>query len=415
MDRLLLILPSATYRASDFLSAARELDVAVTVASERRAAMSAVMGERALTLRLSDPALAAEQIAERARETPFVAVVGVDDQGVMAAALGAERLGLAHNPPAAVARTRDKAAMRRAFAQAGVPQPRFALLPCGADVAAVAREVGFPCVIKPLGLSGSRGVIRADDAEQARATAERVRGILAAAEVPADAPLLVESYLPGAEVAIEGLLRGGRLEVLAVFDKPDPLEGPYFEETLYVTPSRLPPGVLTEVEALTGRAADALGLREGPVHAELRVDGDHVSVLELAARSIGGLCSRALRFGAGVSLEQVILRHALGLGLEEVARESTASGVMMIPIPGAGVLEAVEGQEEARAVEGIGGLEITIACGRPVVPLPDGDRYLGFLFARGSSANAVERSLRAAHACLRIRIEPHASEPVGAR
>ncbi len=417
MDRLLLILPSATYRASDFLSAARELGVAVTVASERRAAMSAVMGERALTLRLSDPALAAEQIAERARETPFVAVVGVDDQGVMAAALGAERLGLPNNPPAAVARTRDKAAMRRAFAQAGVSQPRFAVLPCGADVAAVAREVGFPCVIKPLGLSGSRGVIRANDAEQARATAERVRGILAAAEVPADAPLLVESYLPGAEVAIEGLLRGGRLEVLAVFDKPDPLEGPYFEETLYVTPSRLPPGVLTEVKALTGRAADALGLREGPVHAELRVDGDHVSVLELAARSIGGLCSRALRFGAGVSLEQVILRHALGLGLEDVARESTASGVMMIPIPGAGVLEAVEGQQQARAVDGIDGLEITIARGRPVVPLPDGDRYLGFLFARGASADAVERSLRAAHACLRIRIDPHehAHEPVGAR
>jgi len=417
VDRLLLILPSATYRASDFLSAARELGVAVTVASERRAAMAAVMGDRALTLRLSDPAYAAEQIAERARETPFVAVVGVDDQGVMAAALGAERLGLPNNPPAAVARTRDKAAMRRAFAQAGVPQPRFALLPCGADVAAVAREVGFPCVIKPLGLSGSRGVIRADDAEQARATAERVRGILAAADEPADALLLVESYLhlPGVEVAIEGLLRGGRLEVLAVFDKPDPLEGPYFEETLYVTPSRLPPGVLTEVKALTGRAADALGLREGPVHAELRVDGDHVSVLELAARSIGGLCSRALRFGAGVSLEQVILRHAVGLGLEDVARESTASGVMMIPIPGAGVLEAVEGQEEAWAVEGIGGLEITIARGRPVVPLPDGERYLGFLFARGSSADAVERALRGAHACLRIRIEPHAPEPVGAR
>lgn len=415
MDRLLLILPSATYRASDFLLAARELGVAVTVASERRAAMAAVMGERALTLRLSDPAVAAEQIAERARETPFGAVVGVDDQGVMAAALGAERLGLPNNPPAAVARTRDKAAMRRAFAQAGVPQPRFALLPCGADVAAVAREVGFPCVIKPLGLSGSRGVIRANDAEQAGATAERVRGILAAADEPADAPLLVESYLPGAEVAIEGLLRGGRLEVLAVFDKPDPLEGPYFEETLYVTPSRLPPGVLTEVKDLTGRAADALGLREGPVHAELRVDGDHVSVLELAARSIGGLCSRALRFGAGVSLEQVILRHALGLGLEDVARESTASGVMMIPIPGAGVLEAVEGQQEARAVEGIGGLEITIARGRPVVPLPEGDRYLGFLFARGSSADAVERSLRAAHACLRIRIDPPARESLPAQ
>ena len=415
MDRVLLILPSATYRAPDFLAAARELGLTVTVASERRAAMSAAMGERALTLRLSDPAVAAEQIAERARETPFAAVVGVDDQGVMAAALGAERLGLSHNPPEAVARTRDKAAMRRALAEAGVPQPRFAVLPYGADVAAVAREVGLPCVIKPLGLSGSRGVIRADDAEQACSTVERVRGILAAAHQSPEAPLLLESYLPGTEVALEGLLRGGRLELLAVFDKPDPLEGPYFEETLYLTPSRLPADVVAEVEAVTARAVQALGLREGPVHAELRVDGERVSVLELAARSIGGLCSRALQFGAGVSLEQVILRHALGLRLEHLARESTASGVMMIPIPGAGVLREVEGQQEARAVEGIGGLEITIGRARPVVPLPEGDRYLGFMFARSASADAVERSLRAAHACLRIRIEPHAPKPVGAR
>jgi biotin carboxylase len=415
VERLLLILPSATYRAPDFLAAARELGVAVTVASERRAAMSAVMGERALTLRLSEPALAAEQIAERARQTPFAAIVGVDDQGVMAAALGAERLGLPHNAPDAVARTRDKAAMRRALAQAGVPQPRFAQLPPGADVAAAVSEVGLPCVVKPVGLSGSRGVIRANDGEQVRLTVERVRGILASAQEPPEAPLLVESYLPGAEVALEGLLRGGGLEVLAVFDKPDPLEGPYFEETLYVTPSRLPMAVLAEVEAVTARAARALGLREGPIHAELRVDGERVSVLELAARSIGGLCSRALRFGAGVSLEQVILRHALGLGLEDLAREATASGVMMIPIPGAGVLRAVEGQQQARAVEGIGGLEITIARGRPVVPLPEGDRYLGFMFARGASPDAVERSLRVAQGLLRIFIEPHAPEPVHAR
>ena len=415
MDRVLLILPSATYRAPDFLAAARELGVTVTVASERRAAMSAAMGERALTLRLSDPGVAAEQIAERARETPFAAVVGVDDQGVMAAALGAERLGLSHNPPEAVARTRDKAAMRRALAEAGVPQPRFAVLSSGADVAAVAREVGLPCVIKPLALSGSRGVIRANDPEQACSTVERVRGILAAAHQSPQAPLLLESYQPGTEVALEGLLRGGRLEVLAVFDKPDPLEGPYFEETLYVTPSRLSADVLAEVEAVTARAVQALGLREGPVHAELRVDGERVCVLELAARSIGGLCSRALRFGAGVSLEQVILRHALGLRFDDLALASTASGVMMIPIPGAGVLQAVEGQQQARAVEGIDGLEITIGRGRPVVPLPEGDRYLGFMFARAASADAVERCLRAAHARLRIRIEPPVPEPVGAR
>ena len=315
------------------MAAARELGVAVTVASDRRAAMSAAMGENALTLRLSDPREAAAAIVARARRTPFAAIVGVDDQGVMSAALAAERLGLAHNPPAAVARTRDKAAMRRALADAHVSQPRFVLLPADADVAAAVGETGLPCVVKPLSLSGSRGVIRADDRESARAAVDRVRAILAAAGEPADAPLLLESYLPGAEVAVEGLLRSGRLEVLAVFDKPEPLEGPYFEETLYVTPSRLPAAVLAEVTRISAQAARALGLREGPVHAELRVHEQNVRVLELAARSIGGLCSRALRFGVGVSLEQLILRHALGLDVDDLGRESLAAGVMMIPIP----------------------------------------------------------------------------------
>ena len=388
------------------MAAARELGAAVTVASERRAAMSTAMGERALTLRLSDPQDAAETIVARARDTPFAAILGVDDQGVMTAALAAERLGLAHNPPAAVACTRDKAAMRRALAEAHVPQPCFALLTAGADVPTAARKIGLPCVVKPLSLSGSRGVIRAEDPDRARAAAERVRGILAATGEPADVPLLLESYVPGAEVAVEGLLCSGRLEVLAIFDKPDPLEGPYFEETLYVTPSRLPAAVLAEVERITAQAVRALGLREGPVHAELRVPDQGVRVLELAARSIGGLCSRALRFGAGVSLEQLILRHALGLGADDLARESVAAGVMMIPIPRAGTLVEVGGQAQARAVEGIDGLQITIPRGRPVVPLPEGDRYLGFLFARGLTAAAVERSLREAHARLRVRIEP---------
>src|SRR5437763_10228707 len=205
VDRLLLILPSATYRAPDFMAAARELGVAVTVASERRAAMSAAMGERALTLRLSDPHDAAETIVARARDTPFAAILGVDDQGVMTAALAAERLGLPHNPPAAVAYTRDKAAMRRALAETHVPQPRFALLAAGADVPTAARRIGLPCVVKPLSLSGSRGVIRADDPDRARAAAERVRDSLAAAGEPADVPPRLESYLPGAEAAGEGL------------------------------------------------------------------------------------------------------------------------------------------------------------------------------------------------------------------
>ena len=388
------------------MAAARELGVAVTVASERRAAMSEAMGERAFTLRLSDPSDAADAIVARARDTPFAAIVGVDDQGVMAAALASERLGLAHNPPAAVAHTRDKAAMRRVLEVANVPQPRFALLAAIDALPAAVRETGLPCVVKPLSLSGSRGVIRANDFDQARAAVSRVREILAAAGHDDGAPLLLESYLPGAEVAVEGLLRRGQLEILAIFDKPDPLEGPYFEETLYVTPSRLGATVLAEVERVTACAALALGLREGPLHAELRVHEGTASVLELAARSIGGLCSRALRFGAGVSLEQLILRHALGLTLEELPREPGAAGVMMIPIPRGGTLVQVDGQEQARVVPGVGGVEITIARGRPVVPLPEGDRYLGFLFAHGLTPAAVERSLRDAHRCLDIRIEP---------
>jgi biotin carboxylase len=413
--RLLLILPSATYRAPDFMAAARELGVAVTVASDRAAAMSAAMGERTLTLLSSDPGAAAEAIIARAGDTPFAAIVGVDDQGLMAAAIAAERLGLAHNPPLAVARTRDKAAMRRALAEANVPQPRFVTLPAGDDVARAARETGLPCVIKPLSFSGSRGVIRADDRSQAEAAAERVRAIMASAGEPADAPLLIESYLPGAEVAVEGLLHSGRLQLLAVFDKPDPLEGPYFEETLYITPSRLPADVQDEIERVTAQAVSALGLRDGPIHAELRVDGQSVSVLEVAARSIGGLCSRALRFGVGVSLEHLILRHALGLGAEDLGREAMAAGVMMIPIPRSGTLVDVAGQEQARRVPGIGGLEITIARGRPVLALPEGDRYLGFLFARALTAEAVEASLREAHAHLRINIEPTAEPRAGLR
>jgi biotin carboxylase len=219
-----------------------------------------------------------------------------------------------------------------------------------------------------------------------------------------DGPLLVEQYVPGVEVAVEGLLRDGELTVLAVFDKPDPLEGPYFEETIYVTPSRLPPEALGRVAIVTARACAAIGLVEGPVHAEVRVDHERVHVVEVAARSIGGLCARTLRFGAGIALEELVLRHALGMPLDGIEREPDASGVMMLPIPAAGTLREVRGQDQARAVPGVTGLEITIPRGRTLVPLPDGDRYLGFVFARGDTPAAVEASLRAAHAALAVEI-----------
>jgi biotin carboxylase len=393
VPRALLLLPTATYRAADFVAAARALGVEVVVASEEAPVLAATMGDRAVTVPLDDPDQAARVIEALDARSPIDAVVAVDDQGVVVAAQAGERLGFPHNPPDAVARTRDKAAMRDALAAAEVPQPRYARLAAPDDLP----DVGWPRVVKPTRSSASRGVIRADDPASAVAAARQAAAI-------AGQPLLVEEYVPGVEVAVEGLLRGGELTVLAVFDKPDAMEGPYFEETIYVTPSRLAEETLASVRRVAADAAGALGLTEGPVHAELRVHEGRVSVLEVAARSIGGLCARSLRLGAGISLEEVILRHALQLPIEDLTREPQASGVMMLPIPRSGTLVAVRGQDDARAVPGIVGLEVTIPRGRAVRALPEGDRYLGFLFARAPDPAGVEDALRRAHARLTVEI-----------
>lgn len=396
MARVLLLVPTATYRAPDFLAAARALHVDVVVASDERQTLADSMGDRALVVPLDDPAGAEQAIVELHTRAPLDAVVAVDDQGLLVSARVAERLGLRHSSPAAAAATRDKAEMRRMLAAARVPQPRFAVASSPEQVPDLLPEVGLPCVVKPTGLSASRGVIRADDAERALAAAQR------AWEIAGGGPLLVEEYVRGTEVALEGLIVGGDLRVLAVFDKPDPLEGPYFEETLYVTPSRLDPPTLARVEDVVRDATAALGLTEGPAHGEVRVDGERALVVEVAARTIGGLCGRSLRFGAGISLEELILRHALGLSLDGLTREPAASGVMMLPIPRAGTLEAVNGRERALAVPGVVGLELTVALGRHVQPLPEGDRYLGFVFARGKTPEQVEAALREAHGALEI-------------
>jgi biotin carboxylase len=397
----LLLLPTATYRATDFLAAARALDVDVVVGSERRQAMSHSMGDRAIVIPLRDLDAAVDAIAELHARHPLDAVLAVDDPGVLIACAASSRLGFRHNPLEAVVAARDKIVMRELFAKASIRQPEFRVVPPEGDVATLAKEVGFPCVVKPVSRSASQGVIRADDADQARAAGLRVRTIV---NDPSER-LLVERFVPGDEVAVEGLLSSGRLKVLAVFDKPDPLDGPYFEETIYVTPSRKDPATLGHIDTTAAEAAAALGLTEGPVHVELRIGPDAtVTVLEVAARSIGGLCSRALRFGAGVSLEELIIRHALDLRPQDLAREAQASGVMMLPIRAGGVLDRVDGQEEARAVEGIVGLDVTIPSGRTLRPLPEGDRYLGFVFARGATPELVERALREAEACLDVRL-----------
>ena len=409
--RLLLLIPSTSYRAGDFLAAAGRLGIEVAVGSERRQVLEKFADGRTATFDFTDLDRGARQIARYSGRHPLAAVLGTDEETTVLAAMASRALGLRHNSPEAVAASVDKHRFRSTLAAAGVPGPRFALLDLDEDPAEAARRLRYPCILKPPALSASRGVIRVDNAGQCIAARERIARILAGlgADIPARARgrILVEDYVPGPEVALEGLLEGGRLEVLAHFDKPDPMEGPFFEETIYVTPSRLAPALQKRIVAAVAAAVSALGLTEGPVHAELRIGGGAGPVvIDLGARSIGGLCARALRFGAGIRLEDVILRHALGLAPAPLVRETRAAGVMMIPIPRAGTLRAVHGLDDARAAPGIEGVSITIAVGQSVTPPPEGGRYLGFIFARDDSPAAVEAALREAHRRLDFAIDP---------
>jgi biotin carboxylase len=408
--RLLLLIPTTTYRTEDFMDAARRLDVDLVVASERPNILGATFPDHLLALPFDDPDRAAREMAEYARRRPIDAVVPVDDGTTVVGAAIAARLGLRCNPVGAVAATRNKRLMRERLTKAGVPGPTFTTLSVSDDPAAAARRVPYPCVLKPLVLAASRGVIRADDPAGFVAAFERIARLLADPEIHALGEgadqILVEAFVPGGEVALEGLLVEGALHVLALFDKPDPLDGPFFEETIYVTPSRLPEATQRAIADVTARAARALGLEDGPLHAELRLDARATPpapvMLELAARSIGGLCSRSLSFGTGLTLEDIILRRALDLPIASLEREGRAAGVMMIPIPRAGVLEKVEGLEVAAAVPLVEDVTISAHPGEALVPLPEGHRYLGFIFARGEDPAAVERALRDAHARLTV-------------
>jgi biotin carboxylase len=383
------------------------MGVPLVLVSNRCHVLEDPWGDGAIPVRLKDPEGSAQRVVEYARENPVTGVVAVGDPITPVASRVARLLDLPFHPPEAVEACRNKYLARERYRAAGLPVPWFTRFPAAEPPASP--QVPYPCVLKPLGLSGSRGVIRANDPREFRAAFERIRALLASPDVrelrdEAAGWIQVERYIPGRELAVEGIVTAGRLRVLAVFDKPDPLEGPYFEETIYVTPSRAGAGVERALVDATERAVAAVGLWHGPVHAEMRVNDDGVWMLDMAARPIGGLCARALRFAAGVTLEELILLHALGEDVSALHREPQASGVMMIPIPREGVLEAVEGLEAARATPGVAGLEITAKLGQKLLPLPEGASYLGFIFAKGEAPHLVEEALRAAHRRLAFRL-----------
>jgi biotin carboxylase len=405
-NRIILLTTPLSYRGSSFMTAAVNLGLDVIQGIDMPATL-AEHWQMTLGLDFSRPYHAAEQLAAYVATNPVDAIIAIDDSATLVAASASAAVGLPHNDPESALAARDKFVMRERLRARGVRVPEYGRYALSLDPLKITDELTFPVVVKPLQLSGSRGVIRANNPEEFVAAFERTKHLLVGdghAEVETD--VIVERYLPGEEVALEGLLTRGRLRVLALFDKPDPLVGPFFEETIYVTPSRHPKPVQDTIAETTAAAAAALGLREGPIHAELRINDEGVWPIELAGRSIGGLCSTILEFGSGISLEEIILRHAVGLEIPSIERSGNAVGVMMIPIPRGGMLRAVCGQDEASQVPGVTGVEITAKLNYPIVPLPEGASYLGFIFARGEKPEEVEAALRQAHAFLDIKIDP---------
>jgi len=412
--RVLLFATKLGYQTRSFEEAARKLDVELVYVTDRCGKLEDPWGDHAIPVHFENGEAAAYSVMEKMRGTAVDGVLAVGDRPVAAAAYAARGLSVWHNHPLAVEACRSKLRMREVFRGAGMRAPWFRALPLVPTPEPALAGISFPCVLKPLSLSASTGVIRANAREEFFAAVGRIRRLLESPEMRATREpnldrILVEGYIPGREVSVEGLLTEGALRVLAIFDKPDPLEGPYFEETIYVTPSRLSEAEQRAIERAAQEAVRALGLTHGPVHAEFRVNDEGVWPLEVAPRPIGGLCSRALRFApegeAGaepVFLEELLLRHAAGLPGSGWARERAASGVMMIPVGKSGVLEKVEGEEEARATAGITELQITARVHDYLAAWPEGASYLGFLFARGGTAEEVEGALRRGHAKLRF-------------
>jgi formate-dependent phosphoribosylglycinamide formyltransferase (GAR transformylase) len=410
--RLLILASKLGYQTRGFADAAEKLGVDVVFGTDRCHKLDDPWGDSALPLHFERPRDAAEEIARELGGDPPDGIIALGDRPTPTAAFAAEAFGIAGNPPEAAEACRNKLRQREILAAAGLQVPEFFSFSLSEDVSRTLPRVKFPCVLKPLGLAASQGVMRANNPEEFERGVERIRMLLTSPEIQVLREqgldrLLVESYIPGTEVAIEGLLTGGRPRILAIFDKPDPLEGPYFEETIYLTPSRLPDSMQARIEDCAARTARALGLVTGPVHAEFRVNENGPWVLEMAPRPIGGLCSRALRFGAErISLEELLVRHSLGLGGSDLEREKEASGVMMIPVPRSGIFEGVEGVDEAERIGGIDEIRITARLKDYVAAWPEGSSYLGFIFAHGGTPAQAEEALRAAHAKLQFRFSP---------
>src|SRR5712671_7674540 len=410
MTRLLILASKLGYQTRSFAEAARALGIEVVFASDRCHQLEDPWSDGAIAVHFDQPEDAARRIVSKSLVRPVDGLIALGDRATTTAAYAARALGLPYNHPAAVENCRSKLRQREILRDAGLSVPGFFSFRFDKRLERILPRVQFPCVVKPLRLAASQGVIRANSPEEFLAAVGRIKNLLESPEIQVTHEaeldrLLVERYIPGAEVAVEGLLTRGKLRILAIFDKPDPLEGPYFADSIYVTPSRQPEEMQERIMDCAEATVRALGLEHGPVHAEFRVNEQGPWVLEAAPRPIGGLCSRALRFGPKrILLEELLVRHALGMPGSDLEREDGASGVMMIPVPKSGVLEKVDGEEQARATPGIEDVQITARLHDFIAAWPEGSSYLGFIFARGKAPDEVESALRLAHSHLKFEI-----------
>lgn len=414
--RLLLFTGKLGYQTRSFEEAAGKLGVHLVYVTDRCHQLEDPWGDQAISVHFETPQVAAYTVMEALRGQDVGGILALGDRPAVAAAYAARGLGLPYNHPAAVEACRSKLRMREVFRDAELRVPWFRILPLHPAPEPALLGISYPCVLKPPSLSASQGVVRANNREEFLAAAERIRRLLESPEILSTREanldqMLVEGYIPGREVAVEGLLTSGALRILAIFDKPDPLEGPYFEETIYITPSRFPNSQQRAIEQCTVDSARALGLSHGPIHAEFRINEDGIWPLEIAPRPIGGLCAGALRFLSSeqpepIGLEELLLRHALDLPGYDAPREPWASGVMMIPVPASGTLDEIKGEDTARLAPGITDLRITARMRDYIAAWPEGSTYLGFIFARGSQPEEAERALRSAHEKLKFSITP---------
>jgi len=399
------VAPSGSYRVAAYCAAARALQLPILVVSNSGHSLVPAIAN-GITVDFDDPETALQAILGALESRDVACVLATDDSCAGLASRIAAHRGLRHNPPAAALLTQRKDLGREALASAGCRTPRFQVVEI-ASASARGLAVDYPVVVKPLSLSASRGVIRADDGAAYEAACSRIGALLEATGIGGFARdhLLVESYIDGDEYAVEGFMVDGEFQLLTLFDKPEPLTGPYFEETYYLTPSRLPAAGQRQLVAEVARCCRAYGLEQGPVHAEARIARSGPVLLELAARTIGGQCGRLIEFSLQQKLEELVIRGMCGLPFEIQAR-GDAAGVLMIPITASGILQRVEGLTAAMQTEYVRDVEIHISPGYELVPLPEGASYLGFIFAQAPDFDLTYAALKSAHEKLNFVTRP---------